>query len=87
MTDSNFCQDNDLLWSRGIISRRGPRDNRTDCEVDIILIHVPTGTVKEFNGTWYNDNFISVMKSWILQFPEGDDKKIEISKLRKYCQL
>ena len=51
MNDSNFCQDPKKMIEYGIISRHGPRDNQTDCEADVILIHIPSGTAKRFHGT------------------------------------
>lgn len=48
--DLKFLE-NEELWKYKIIKRGGPRDNATDCESDIVLIHVPTKTAKRFYGT------------------------------------
>lgn len=77
---NNFCQDKSNLFEYGIISRRGYRDNVTDCEVDIILIHVPSGKARRFHGTWYDENYEKEMQTWIESFPKSK-KGITIEKL------
>jgi len=63
----------DYLWAYGVISRRGPRDNRTDCEADTILIHVPSGEMARFRGTWYDDNYGARMRQWACVFGPSND--------------
>ena len=57
----------------GIIRRKGPRDNQTDCEADVVLIHIPSKTIKRFHGTWWDSNFEKSINEWILSFPKSKE--------------
>lgn len=82
MENYQFYQDKTILFEHGIISRRGYRDNKTDCEVDRILIHVPSGNAKRFHGSWYDKDFAIKMKKWIESFPKSQEG-ITIEKLNE----
>ena len=83
MKDLDFCQNSEAILEYGIISRRGPRNNKTDCETDIIMIHVPTGKIKRFHGSFYDNNYVLDMCKWIRRFPKTK-KGIEIDKMNYY---
>lgn len=83
MEDLDFCQDSKLMLEYGVISRRGPRNNITDCEVDIILIHVPTGKAKRFHGTFYDKKYAENMCKWIRGFPKSK-KGLTVGRLNYY---
>lgn len=83
MKDLDFCQDPKLMLEYGVISRRGPRNNMTDCEVDIIMIHVPTGKAKRFHGSFYEKNYVENMCKWIRSFPKSK-KGITVERLNYY---
>jgi len=70
----NFVQNPKELIKYGIISRKGPRNNITDCEADIILIHIPSGTAKRFHGTWWNNKYAESMYDWVSKFPKSKNK-------------
>lgn len=67
----------------GVIVKEGPRQNMTDCETDIVLIHVSTGKWKRFHGSYYDKNFEREMNFWIKSFPKTN-KDISVTKLQKY---
>lgn len=69
-----FVQDPKKLIEHGIISRDGPRDNQTDCEADVILIHMPSGTAKRFHETWYNTRYATSMYDWVSKFSRCKSK-------------
>lgn len=83
MYDLDFCQDPERLLEYGVISRRGPRDNQTDCEADVVLIHIPSKTVKRFHGTFWEDKYVESLCDWVLQFPKSK-KGITIDLLNYY---
>jgi len=66
----HFIQDKTELFKRGIISRRGPRDNMTDQETDIILIHIPSKTSRRFHGTFCDCEYIQEMYDFIMEHEE-----------------
>ena len=70
-------------FEHGIIDREGPRENKTDCESDVILIHVPTKTVRRFHGSWWYDSFRKEINDWILSFPKS--KKVIKAGDLQYC--
>jgi len=88
MKDLDFCQDPRLMLEHGVISRRGPRNNITDCEVDIIMIHIPTGKAKRFHGTFYDKEYIEDLCKWIRGFPKNK-KGITTERLNYYytCEM
>ena len=51
------------LFKKGLIMRRGELDNHTDCENDIVIIHIPSKTGKRFHGSF-----------WITEFREDLEK-------------
>jgi len=69
-TKSSFVQDDIELANRGLVAFPGPRNNRTDCESDRVITHVPTKARKRFHGTFYDDQYIEDMYNWIIQFDE-----------------
>lgn len=75
MTDSEMChfiQDDKELASRGLVCFPGPRDNRTDCESDRVITHIPTGLRKRFHGTFYDKQYVIDMYEWIIKFDKID---------------
>ena len=83
MYDKNLCQNPKKMIEYGVISRHGPRDNYTDCEADVILIHIPSGTAKRFHGTWWDGKYGESMCDWILTFPKSD-KGVTVDSLLHY---
>jgi len=67
MDKLNFIQEPKLLFEYGVISRRGPRHNMTDCEADITLIHIPTKTAKRFQGTLYDEKYVQSQYAFIIK--------------------
>ncbi len=58
------------IFKHGVIQRRGYRDNMTDCESDIILIHVSSRKAKRFHG--YYPMLIPEMLEWVESKSKGD---------------
>ena len=71
MDQSSIIHDAKGLFKRGIISRRGPRDNMTDCENDIILIHIPSKTSHRFWGTLHDRAYRQSMIDFIMKHEEA----------------
>ena len=63
----NFIQEPKALFEYGVISRRGPRDNMTDGENDVTLIHIPTKTAKRFQGTFYDKKYVFSLYEFIIR--------------------
>lgn len=78
--DTKFLEDNEL-WKYRIIKRKGPRDNMTNCESDIVLINVPSKRSKRFHGTYCDDDYIKEMYNWVIQFEyEKEHKNDELGR-------
>ena len=54
------------LFERGLITKRGPRDNMTDCENHIIMIHIKTKKKTEFHGTFWDEKFIDEIFKFVI---------------------
>ncbi len=73
-------------WDYGVILREGGRNNKTDCETHFYLIHIITNKIKEFHGTWYDDDFCKMVDDWVLQFPKNKNN-ISVEKLHYYYSV
>lgn len=57
----------------GCIKRKGYRNNMTDGESDILIIHVPTKKIRRFHGTFYDTSFGISIECHIKSFPRRKD--------------
>lgn len=78
---ARFIQNRDLLWKFGIIFRNGPRNNKTDCESDIVFIHIPSKEVKRFRGSFWDSKYIDDIYEWVVKHPM-ENKKISVEEFR-----
>ena len=49
----------------GVVFKPGPRNNKTDCESDIVLLHVPTGEFMRFHGCYWDSAWGAIIDNWI----------------------
>lgn len=77
----DLINDYNKMLEYGVINRRGPRNNQTDCEVDIILIHIPSKTVKRFNGNFYDERYEKAIYEWIIKHQKININDISVKDL------
>lgn len=74
MNKIEFITNKNILKHRGIIFKHGRRHNLTDCEHHFIYYHVPSGEIRDFNGTLYDDDFVEDIYSFCIGFGTIEDR-------------